>query len=597
MDLTKEIEYNSDLTLTHTLQQASQLPMDTQLKIAAKLLGYRKMPPTITQFVKDDYYLGSVTRNLYPFWIDKLEEIFPTPIHTSTPILVLGGGLGIGKSTFSRICADYMLCRLDHLKDPHKSIGLMPGKKIVFNFMMPTSTAADEEFIQTINNWNEESPYFRDGMMNGTDEILMKTEGLIGKGQIGKDVLFYVLSELNFLPYHKAFDKLNTALTRWDSRFGRCKEFWGMIIIDTSSKNEDSISEEFAQSNPYGDLVRVIKTNQWEVRKHLNYYFRKGSFQVYAGDATHSPFIVTKDNPITMDLDKDRVITVPEELRPDFEFDVEKALMDKAGISLKSTDRFIPDAHLLDKCYSIPTTYTDVIDVDFFDKNDRIIYKLEDSLRLIPEDRILFIHYDIGVTGDNTGLGISYFDKWEDYGIDAKTNKKMRLPRVVVPIAVGIGRRKDQETSIFKLQEFVIDLSNRNEVYFSADQYASRQLLQNLEIVGIQNKYISVDRTDSAYIYLKTLMTNGLIQLPNNKLLRSEIANLKRVGRKIDHPSDGSKDIADAVCGSVYNLYQNLDAAGQLSNKYMVSGHTSAIESRTNKPSDVFQGMVDSIFG
>lgn len=472
----------------------------------------------------------------------------------------------------------------------------MGGKKFVFNFLMPTSSAADTEFIQTIRNWNIDSPYFRDGMLNGMEEIELTTEGLLGRGAIGRDVLFYVLSELNFLPYDRAFDKLNTALNRWDSRFGMMKNYFGMVIIDTSSKNDDSISEDFARNNQYGDLVRVVKTNQWEVRKHLNYYFRKGSFQVYAGDSTHSPFIVNRDNPITPELDKDRIITVPEELRSDFEFNVEKALMDKAGISLKSTDKFIPDFHSVEKCFCIPKVYSDVIDVDFYDKNDKLIYQLEDAVRAIPTDRILFIHFDIGVVGDRTGLSIAYFDKWEEYGVDSTTSKKMKLPHVVIPLSVGIGRRKDQETSIFKLQEFVIDLADRNEVYFSADQFASRQLLQNLDMVGIKTKYISVDRTDSPYIYLKTLLTNGLIKLPRNELLMHEVSDLRRIGTKIDHTASGSKDIADSVCGAVYNLYQNLDAAGQLSNRYMVTGHASAISDRMRSPADAFQDMVQSMF-
>lgn len=172
----------------------------------------------------------------------------------------------------------------------------------------------------------------------------------------------------------------------------------------------------------------------------------------------------------------------------------------------------------------------------------------------------------------------------------------MRLPRIKVPLAVGLGRKKDQETSIFKMQEFVIDLSERFEVYFSADQFASRQLLQNLEMVGIKSKYISVDRTDQPYIYLKTLLQNHLVDLPKNKRLQFEISNLKRVGNKIDHDADKSKDISDAVTGSIFHLYQNLDIAGQLSSKYIAQQTAQAFQQRGQTPSDRFQDMIRNIW-
>lgn len=588
-------EKNVLLDAENQLQVVNDLPLDTQLKVAAKLLGYKKPPPDIMEFVEDEYYLGTVAKNLYPFWKEQLQDIFPTNIHTRYPILVITGSIGSGKSTFSRICSEYMVCRLDHLINPHRSMGMMPGKKIVFNYMMPTRAVADTEFPGTLNEWNQISPYFRQGMINGIDQYEFMTEGLIGKGAIGRDVIFYVLSELNFLPYDKAFEKLDTALKRWTSRFKRFTDYFGMMIIDTSSKNDDSIAEDFARNNPYGDMVKVIHTTEWLVKAHLNYYGRSGWFQVYKGDSMHSPFIVSESNPLTPELDKDLIINVPEELRGDFEFNLEKALMDQAGVSLSATDKFIPNFSAVADGFCLPKPYPDVIDVDFYDPNDKIIYQLEEGVRLIPTDRILFIHYDIGVVSDCTGIGISYFDSWKDYGVD-KDNKRMRLPFIKTPIAIGIGRREEQETSIFKLQEFIIDLSDRFEVYFSADQFASRQLLQNLDMVGIPTKYISVDRTDQPYMYFKTLLNNHLWQGPKNERLITEVSELRRIGNKIDHPSTGSKDIADAVCGSIYNLYLNLDAAGQLSTKYIAQNSSSALADRAKRPSDKFQQMAENIF-
>ena len=134
---------------------------------------------------------------------------------------------------------------------------------------------------------------------------------------------------MNFINRDKADEKLDQALKRWDSRFGMFKNYFGHVIIDTSSRGDDSIADDFVNNNPYGDMVMVVNTNQWVVRSHLNYYGKRGWFKVYCGDSLHQPYIISEDRPLVPGLDSDRIIDVPEELRPDFEFDLITALQDK----------------------------------------------------------------------------------------------------------------------------------------------------------------------------------------------------------------------------------------------------------------------------
>lgn len=93
---------------------------------------------------------------------------------------------------------------------------------------------------------------------------------------------------------------------------------------------------------------------------------------------------------------------------------------------------------------------------------------------------------------------------------------------------------------IFHLEEFILDLAKEWEIgCFSADQFASRQLLQDIAREGIPTRYISVDRTDEAYIMIKTYTNAGLIDYCNNGLLKVELSNLRHIGNKVDHPADG----------------------------------------------------------
>lgn len=57
-----------------------------------------------------------------------------------------------------------------------------------------------------------------------------------------------------------------------------------------------------------------------------------------------------------------------------------------------------------------------------------------------------------------------------------------------------------------------------------------------------------------------------------------------------------SKDIADAVSGAVYNLYQYIDKATLLSMKYKVNQFADQIESKSRLASNEFQEMIQGIY-
>lgn len=532
-------DYQKEINQFQITKAEKELDLEDQIKVVAQFLGYKRMPVDIDTFMDDPYYMGLISKNLYPFWRDLLRKIFPTPIHTSTPILVFTGAIGTGKSTAVRFMFDYMKHRIECLTNPYDTFEFVPGKNIKFSYFHKTSKLAYTDFIEVMDQWESTSPYFKEVINEGKlDLIEQVADSIRSNNNIGSDVLCYNLSELNFVPYEKAHDKLNDALKRWSSRFERILNYFGLCIIDTSAQNDDSIADDFIVNNPYGDKVRAVHTNRWIVRKHLNYYGRKGWFDVYIGDGTHQPFIVnpSKGRIITPDMDPDRILKVPEECRADFEFDLVTALQDIGGISISASDRFFPDTTNLVKCFNRPQYTSDIVKFDFYDKTDKLVYRFARSLDEIPPNKIIYIRYDIGVTGDNTGLAIAYFDKFKIYDSD----KKVRQPMIEIPLAVGINRYEDEETPIYHLFEFVMDLHQRFEVgCFTADQYASRQLFQDLTREKVPNEYLSVDRNNDAYIYAKSLANAGLLSIASNGHLKSEMCDLRWIGRKVDHPATG----------------------------------------------------------
>ena len=86
----------------------------------------------------------------------------------------------------------------------------------------------------------------------------------------------------------------------------------------------------------------------------------------------------------------------------------------------------------------------------------------------------------------------------------------------------------------------------------SYDGFQSADSMQLLNAAGVRTKRVSVDRDEIAWRTLRDLIYEARISLPGSDLLVDELLNLRKlINGKVDHPSLGSKDLADAVAGSV----------------------------------------------
>lgn len=68
----------------------------------SKANGYNETPPTIQEFITDEYYLGgSLDKGnaVFPFWKKQLVDIYPTPFYETNKykVILLSGATGIGK--------------------------------------------------------------------------------------------------------------------------------------------------------------------------------------------------------------------------------------------------------------------------------------------------------------------------------------------------------------------------------------------------------------------------------------------------------------------------------------------------------------------
>ena len=87
--------------------------------------------------------------------------------------------------------------------------------------------------------------------------------------------------------------------------------------------------------------------------------------------------------------------------------------------------------------------------------------------------------------------------------------------------------------------------------------------------LGIESKYLSIDRTKEPYKTLRQVFGERRLKSFIHDYLFLELVNLEDLEKKIDHPQEftqkwdvagrkvqpmiGSKDCADALCGAVYS--------------------------------------------
>lgn len=148
-----------------------------------KYSDWTEIPVDINTFIHDKRYLGNALYDnegkftLYPYWEEKLKDIFPDNITTRYNTIILTGAIGLGKSTVAVICQLYLLYRLLCLKDPYLHYGMQPIDKITISLMNITIENAKGVALDKMNQMILSSEWFMaHGQMVGSTKLKYKPE-------------------------------------------------------------------------------------------------------------------------------------------------------------------------------------------------------------------------------------------------------------------------------------------------------------------------------------------------------------------------------------------------------------------------------------
>jgi hypothetical protein len=561
-----------------------------------KYSDFEEVPVDILTFISDERYLGrglySVDEytgerkcTVFPYWLDKLQEIFPDNITTRYNTVVLTGSIGLGKSFIAVICQLYLLYRMMCLKDPYTYYGLQPIDKITFSMLNVTLEAAQGVGWDKMQQLLQSSEWFMErGNMNAsrTNPQWQPPKGIelvfgsSNRHVVGRALFSNFSDEVNFgvgNNVEKQKAKLKKMISQIDarmiSRFGKGTFLPTMNIIASSKDSEQAFLESYIEMKRQNEskTTLIVDEPQWVIRNDKGTPNDPGSFYVAVGnkflahellpvDATEAEVNAYREKGYFM-------LKVPPIYREAFEDNMDLALTDNAGISTSSSTKYISGVRLNQAktdTYRNPFT-KDIIEVGN-SPDDIVQYSnFFDLTRVNPRDmaRPLFIHLDMSLSGDKTGIAGVWITGKRPQKVGEESSKELEFK---LAFSVSVKAPKGFQVSFEKNRNFIRWLRDRGFAIkgVSSDTYQSAQIQQQLKADGFTTKILSVDRVDNStktclpYAFFKSAIYERHIQIYKDcPLLTEELVSLERLSDgHIDHPQNFSKDQADAACGAIF---------------------------------------------
>ena len=564
------------------------------------LEDYREIPVDIETFIHDPKYLGRGLMNaegkftLFPYWEELLKKIYPDPLKPAVcNTLALTGAIGIGKSTEAVIIGLYELYRMLCLKDPAVYYGIMSTDVISFAVINITIDAAQGVAWSKLQNMIQESEWFMahgDVSKSNNPEWSPKPEsrvelicGSMPRHFIGRALFWAFFDEISFMPNQdvekqkqKATELVSSATARMQSRFMRGSTNPTILVLASSKRTEQSYMETFIENKRRNEskTTIIVDEPQWIIRtdKSSDRTFKVAIGNKFLPSEVLPPDITEEECQYYIERGF-RLLDVPIGYYENFVDDIDIALTDIAGISTSSTSNYISGERITQtKVDTFANPFTrDIIEVGDGQDDPTQYYEFFDITRVSEEmkNKPLFIHLDMSLTGDKTGIGgiwikgIKHETEETSEGIVERNISNEMIYQLAFVVSVKAPR--GHQVSFEKTRNFIYWLKEQGFKIkgLSSDTFARAGVEQDFLSKGYNYSIISVDRVNNnicePYAYLKNSIYEKRLLLPRKgiNLLTEELVGLKRNNNngKVDHDPSGinSKDSADAICGALWN--------------------------------------------
>jgi hypothetical protein len=457
-------------------------------------------------------------------------------------------GKGSGKDYSSTIAVAYIVYLLLCLKDPAAYYGKPPRDAIDILNIAINAQQANNVFFKGFKMRIESSPWFAGKYTDKASEIKFDKSITVHSGHSereaweGYNVLVVILDEISGFATENTsgHDQAKTADAIYDmyraSVDSRFPDFGKVILLSFPRFKNDPI-QKFYQS-VIAEKETVIRTETLKLDQDLPDGTPGNEFEV----SWEEDHIVSYVYPRVFALKRPTWEVNPTKRITDFTVAFHKNPQDALGrfacMPSDAVDAFFKSREKIEKAFSKAH-----LAVDSFGR-------LEEWFK--PEEgKDYFIHVDLAQKHDHCAVAMGHVNKW----VDIKVTDTYNQPAPIVEIdAVRFWTpTPDKSVDFTEVKDYILSLKTRgfNIKVCTFDRWNSHDMMQQLKTYGINTEILSVAKKhydDMAMVVLEERLSG-----PHIPLLIDELLQLRIMRDKVDHPRKGSKDLADAVCGAIYN--------------------------------------------
>lgn len=526
--------------------------------------AYRTEPVDFRTFVRSKEFLG-LQDTAYRELIAIGEEVEKR----GTREIVILAGIGSGKSFFAQVFSLYMVHLLLCLKDPHQYFHLANDKPITVINMGTSHLQAKRVIFRGISTLFQQCPWFRQfeshvlatSIAVDNNRIELVCGNSKEETPLGLNIVCAVLDEAAFYLDNEeksvAENIYNGLRARISSRFGKR----GMLLMISSPRFEgDFICTKYREGLKYPEQIAAFQLPTWKAKdrermvaqvfvfdrqtmrivppeQYATYPTEEGAVNLTVSEAVNRTLAYGTDA-----LDR-RFWIIPIDFHDDFERNPERSTRDLGAEARGSIDTFLKIPLTVDMaCRAYPNPVGE-------DGRWQLAAK--------PGDMV-FIHIDLGLNrdgkGDACGFAVGHHIGY-DKAHEGMAQVRLDLVERITAGTTGEILLSDVRARVKHLQDQGWEIAQ-----VTMDGWQSADTLQTIQSWGITAEELSIDRTTVPYDSLKHSLYAKAVEFPaagnpHVEVLKRELKELEIVkGKKVDHPSRGSKDVADAVAGVVHSI-------------------------------------------
>lgn len=567
-------------------------------------IDYEHKVVSPAEFFTHPDYMGHFRGEIFDAWWPHLLKI--TNPDSGIWEVIMTGSIGMGKSTVTGLICTYHLHRCLCLRDPALFFGLGKKSKIVFGiYALSLETAEEVGFYILRDQMIQDSPFFRDlypKKNKGNNRIVMpkNISILLGSNALhaaGKNIFWISIDEVNLMKKKKeegntskAHELANAASRRLESRFlQQGGGVPGCVILIGSAASESDFTAQRIRTVKDTPGRYVVRGNAWTFGKpkKLSGYCGK-KFRVQIGGEKSDNEIL--DEVIVPENGKFSIETkiyevkepafdatveyVPVEHYAAFLTDIEGAIKDIAGISTKSFNKFMADKGRILNCVdkNLPRAFDaevlsaylggDLKLAEAFNRMNMCKVSMGSYVPLRHPWAPRYAHIDLAKNQDFAGIAMCHPTQHDVY-IEGKGDEENELGYLniaknievdfILAIRCGPGKESIDFKNIRGLFYFIKQLGFWLR-HITLDSWQSEDSLQRFYDAKIKASILSMDKKSQPYKTLRSALYMGDIDMPEHTLCYNELIDLEYDAHadKIDHPIEGSKDVADGLAGCVY---------------------------------------------